>query len=94
MAANEGRPTTVIPRPHAHQVDLTHRGMSRSTPTDELIETAESVCDQVGVTVIILGVSERNSDHRAGRHLGDHAARSQVITEGSLGDNDVNGSLG
>ena len=63
------------------------------TPANELIKAAKSVSNQVGMTMIVLCVIERDSHDCASRHFGNCAACRQMSSKSALGDHNMQGRL-
>ena len=80
-------------RPDTHQIDVSKGRMIGYTPANELIQAAKSLGNQVGMTMVVLGVIERDSHNGASRHLGNYTACRQMISKGALGYHDMQGSL-
>lgn len=93
VAAYERRPAPLFWSPDTYQVNITKGGMIGRTPANKLVQTAKSVGNQVRMTVIVLGVVERDSHDSAGRHLCDRTTCRQMIAKGPLGDHDVHGGF-
>ena len=93
MAAYERCPAPLFGCPDAYQVDVPKGRMVGRTPANKLVQATESVGNQVRMTVIVLGVIERNSHNGAGRHLCDRTTCGQMIAKGPLGNHDVHGGF-
>ena len=93
MAADEWRPAPLFWCPDAYQIDIAKGRMAGRTPTNKLVQAAKSVGNQVRMTMIVLGVIERDSHDGAGRHLCDRTTCGQMIAKGPFGDHDVHGGF-
>ena len=63
------------------------------TPANELIQAAKSLGNQIGMTMVVLSVIERDSHNGTSRHFGNYTACRQMISKGAFGDHNMQGSL-
>ena len=93
MATYQGHFPYFVSGSRADQVNFSQRGMRCHPPANELIQTAKALRNKVGMPVVIFRVLKRNAHDLAWRHFGDLSTRREVITERSLGNDDMNGGF-